>query len=226
MVSVSAATATERTAMIRRLEPVGESLAAVLERHGVRQGAVAELPWLLGIVLQVCDVAIREHARGRMHCDVAPCNVLIDSSGQVSMLEARFLSGDGLRSTEYMAPEQAWGRCRDFDARTDVYGIGGIVYAILTRAPPHRAASSSAALVLARAGAIRAPQELCAGRALPSELCRIVERALSASPSDRHPSVALLKQEIERFMCGTAHALPARALPMRVPAAHASTGSN
>jgi hypothetical protein len=48
---------------------------------------------------------------------------------------------------------------------------------------------------------VKPPQELCPDRQLPAALCRIASRALSASPADRYPSIALLKQDLERFMC-------------------------
>ena len=99
-----------------------------------------------------------------------------------------------------MAPEQAWGRRQDFDARTDVYGIGGILYAILTRTAPHDGGSASADLALAKCGTVCAPREVCPERSLPPALCRIALRALSANPSDRHPSVEVLKHDIEHFL--------------------------
>jgi serine/threonine protein kinase len=162
------------SAKMRAVNHPSETLAAVLDRLGERPRTSAELEWLLGFVLQVCDDAILAHGRGRMHYDLEPRNVLIDSRGQVSMLDA-------LGTVEYMAPEQAWCRRRDFDARTDVYGIGGIMYAILTRTAPHRGGSAVADLVLARAGTIRAPEDVCPERSLPPELYRIALRALSAS---------------------------------------------
>ena len=71
---------------------------------------------------------------------------------------------NALGTAAYMAPEQAWGRRHDFDARTDVYGIGGILYAILTRTAPHDGGSASADLALAKGGTVCAPREACPER--------------------------------------------------------------
>lgn len=174
-----------------------ETLASALERLGGRALQSPELDWLLGIVLQVCDAAACARSRGLVHRDPEPRNVMVDSCGQVHLFDG----GVALGTPEYMAPEQAWGRCRDFDARTDVYGIGGILYEILTRTSPHHGGSASIDLAEARSGTVCAPQQACPERSLPPALCRIASRALSANPSERHPSVEILKHDIERFLC-------------------------
>jgi len=65
---------------------------------------------------------------------------------------------------------------------------------------PHDGGSASADLALAKGGTVRAPREACPQRELPAALCRIAVRALSANPSDRHPSVEVLRHDIEHFL--------------------------
>jgi serine/threonine-protein kinase len=84
-----------------------------------------------------------------------------------------------------LAPEQAWGRRAEIDARTDVYGIGGLLYAILTRKPPHDGGRVELDLEMAKKGEVRAPQEITPSARLPPGLCRIAMRALSARPDER-----------------------------------------
>jgi len=174
-----------------------ETLATVLERLGGLALHAPELERLLGIVLKVCDVADSARSRGLVHWDLEPRNVMVEGGGQVHLFDG----GVALGTPDYMAPEQAWGRSRDLDARTDVYGIGGILYAILTMSPPHHGGGTSSDIASARNGTVCAPQEACPERALPFALCRIASRALSANPSDRHPSIEILRQDIERFLC-------------------------
>jgi serine/threonine-protein kinase len=101
-----------------------------------------------------------------------------------------------------MAPEQAWGRREDIDERTDVYGVGGLLYAILTLRPPHDGGDVHADLELAKRGIVRDPTQLARGRALPPGLRRIAMRALSSDPMHRHESVAVLRADLERFLRG------------------------
>ncbi len=182
--------------------PVGdvqheETLARVLERLGGQALYAPELKRLLAIVLKVCDAADSARSRGLVHWDLEPRNVMVGTCGEVRLFDG----GVALGTPDYMAPEQAWGRLRDLDARTDVYGIGGILYAILTLSPPHHGGGTCIDIASARNGTVCAPQEACPDRVLPFALCRIASRALSANPSDRHPSLDILRQDIERFLC-------------------------
>jgi eukaryotic-like serine/threonine-protein kinase len=199
----------------------GETLTDVIERLGSSAVSSAELERLLGIALKVCDAISFAHSRGVVHCDLKPSNVMVGSHGQVYVtdwgvamrrspvamqIENRPTAPIGasmlLGTPAFMAPEQAWGRHADIDERTDVYGIGGILYSLLTLSAPHDGGSSEADLALAKRGYVRPPQDVVGARPLPPGLCRIAMRALSADPAQRHPSVELLKRDIERFLRG------------------------
>jgi serine/threonine-protein kinase len=102
----------------------------------------------------------------------------------------------------YMAPEQAWGRREDIDERTDVYGLGGLIYAMLTLRPPHDGGDTDADLELAKRGIVRDPSQVVRGRELPPGLCRIAMRALAADPAHRYPSIGQMRSDLERFLRG------------------------
>ena len=183
----------------------------MLERLDARALQAAELDRLLGILLQVCDAAALAHRCGLIHGDLEPGNVRVGRGGQVHVSDASIVIGrqhasasngadDVLATPAYMPPEQAWNRRQDFDARTDVYAIGGMLYAMLTGTAPHAGGSASADLALAKCGTVCAPSEVCPERSLPPALCRIALRALSANPSERHPSAEILKHDIEHFL--------------------------
>jgi len=199
----------------------GETLHDMLDRIGPNALDAEHLEQLLGIVIKVCDALSFAHSRHIVHCDLKPSNVLVGSFGEVYLTDwgvaQRVERGGGdpnerptrpygdavlVGTPAYMAPEQAWGRREDIDARTDVYGVGGLLYAILTRRPPHDGGDVHADLELAKRGIVREPAQLARGRALPPGLCRIAMRALSASPSHRHESIAILRADIERFLRG------------------------
>ena len=136
--------------------PVAESLA---------------VEWSLGI----CDALAHAHERGIVHCDLKPANILLDENGRVRVTDfglARSLAGDpqGTARVEgtapFMAPEQAsrsWGR---IDERTDVYGIGVVLFALLPGRAPH------------------------VGRNLPDVLAQVVGPTPVVSPASLRPGLA------------------------------------
>ena len=125
---------------------------------------------LLNAFVSVCQAIAYAHSRNIIHRDLKPENVALDSYGQVIVLDwglakltGEFeiiescelgLSGNnsGIEQTQdgqvlgtpmYMAPEQASGRIDEIDERTDVYGLGAVLYAILTGAAPHEKTQES-----------------------------------------------------------------------------------
>lgn len=174
-----------------------ETLAGAIERLGARTLEPAELSWLIEIVLLACDVVARSHARGVIHGALNPSRIEHDGEGGVSVSGGcGELQAD---SSAYFSTEQAWGRRADFDARTDVYAFGGMLYAILTLRAPHDHASTELQLSSAQRGVVCAPQALCPERLLPPELCRIASRALATNACERYPSIAMLRQDLERL---------------------------
>src|SRR5262249_28645809 len=87
--------------------------------------------------------------------------------------------------------------------RTDVYGLGGILYFLLTQRAPHDSDSVEESLRLAKLGDVKPPSEVVSASArLPPLLCRIAMRALSPEPEDRYRNVSELKRDIEAFLHG------------------------
>jgi len=188
-----------------------------------------QLEGLLSAFLRVCDAVSFAHSRGVIHRDLKPSNVMVGSHGQVYVMdwgvallrEATRASahaplprvrGSGESQPEtagsltgtpsYMAPEQAWGWVSEIDERTDVYGLGGILYYLLTLRPPHDGQDAEQSLELARSGRVPLPGEINTATTLPPQLCRIAMRALSPARSERQATVAELKREVEAFMRG------------------------
>jgi serine/threonine-protein kinase len=199
----------------------GETLSAELERLGESALAGPELERLVGVVIKICDAVSFAHSRGVIHCDLKPSNVLIGSHGQVYLTDwgvalrrdvtesdageratRPFVQASLVGTPAYMAPEQAWGRREDIDERTDVYGLGGMLYALMTLRPPHDGGDSDRDLALAKLGKVPAPETVVPGRSLPPGLCAIAMRALSANPSQRQPSVEVLRGQLVEFLRG------------------------
>ena len=93
---------------------------------------------LLSAFVNVCHAIGHAHSRKVIHRDLKPENVVIDSFGQVIVIDwglAKVIDETSVESL--MAPEQAAGRLDELDPRTDIYGLGAILFAIVTGAAPH-----------------------------------------------------------------------------------------
>ncbi|MCO5169674.1 MAG: serine/threonine protein kinase [Planctomycetes bacterium] len=171
------------------------------------------------------------HARGVLHRDLKPENVLHDEQGaprladfglaRLQQAEALTATGDVLGTPAYMAPEQAEGR-RDLDARTDVYGLGAVLYRALTGRPPHAGATSMAALLAALAAAPPPPRALRPD--VPPWLEAVVLKALAPAPDQRWPSAEALGAALATGPAGAARRLPLAALALAALALAAVAG--
>jgi serine/threonine-protein kinase len=208
----------EKTEFVMKLVE-GETLSKRLKR---RKNA-DDLPRFLEIFLKVCDAIAFAHSRGVVHRDLKPANIMLGEFGQVYVMDwgcAHILRptssgqppegtpqrtivdepGMVIGTSAYMAPEQALGHTDEIDERTDVFGLGAVLYEILTGSPPYPGTDEEQSSELARTAKIRRPEEVEKMRTPPPGVSAIAMRALSARREDRYPSVTALRGEIERFL--------------------------
>jgi serine/threonine-protein kinase len=147
------------------------------------------------------------HACGLLHRDLKPANVLLGDDGTPRLVDFGLAAGVGsvalgeLSGTPaYMAPEQARPEPERVGARTDVFGLGAVLYFLLTGSPPHGGRDAAETLELARRCAITPPRDL--NPRVPRPLERICLRALSADPAGRQATAAELAAELGRFARG------------------------
>ena len=161
----------------------------------LRDGPLAP-PRAAAIVAQVGEALDAAHARGLIHRDVKPANVLVAGTGgseQAYLTDfglTRDVEGsDGLTKTgqwvgtlAYVAPEQIRGE--PVDARADIYALGAVLYQCLTGEPPFPVESELEAL----AAHLDEPPPRPSRSGAPRALDGVVERAMSKDPSRRFRS--------------------------------------
>jgi serine/threonine protein kinase len=108
------------------------------------------------------------------------------------------MQGQVLGTPSYMAPEQAEGRIEEIGRRTDVYGLGAILYEILAGCPPHSGASTSELLRRVREDEPAPPRE--SDPSTPRALEAICRKAMAKKPEDRYPSALALAEELKLWL--------------------------
>ncbi len=185
---------------------------------------------LVQILQQVAMGIDFAHSRGVVHRDLKPQNVMVGDYGEVLIVDwglakvlgrdteassledavstARAESGaDTLEGTVqgsifYMAPEQARGEVSSIDARTDVFGLGAILYRILAGSPVHLAPSVGAALAQARRCEVVPPSSRPTGGEIPPELETICLKALAKRREDRFPTAREFHDALQGYVEG------------------------
>jgi streptogramin lyase len=171
----------------------GADLRAVLRREGALAPARA-----LEIVSQIADALDAAHAKGLVHRDVKPSNVLIDERGHCYLADfgltqsasdrGQATDGPLLGTVDYVAPEQIRGD--EVAGGADVYALGGMLFECLTGEGPFRRASEVATLYAHLEE--DPPSASARNSALPAAIDAVFKRALAKDPEERHSSCAEL----------------------------------
>ena len=208
---------------------------------------------LLPHVVDAAQAVAYAHAHGVVHRDLKPSNVMVGEYGETVVVDwglAKHRSepdltpgiptlalrsdltqaGVALGTPAYMSPEQARGDLDAIDERTDVFGLGAMLYEVLTGAPPFEGADNQQLIEAVLAGRfvpvrVRSP-------AAPPELAAIAERALQSAPAQRYPDAAAMAGDLLAYRAGrrvgayTYGALELlRKFIVRNPALSAATGA-
>ncbi len=149
------------------------------------------------------------HRCGIAHLDIKPSNVLIDDRGEPRLIDfglahladawhEEVLEASSLRGTLYfMSPEQAQGLATAIDYRSDIFALGGLLFFLLTGAPPYPQCKFSE--LLRRVRACQWDQELLFHRHIPPTLRHCCLRAMDEDPSRRIPSAEAFARRLERY---------------------------
>lgn len=149
------------------------------------------------------------HAKGVIHRDIKPGNILVeDKSGEPYLTDfglARTVessqqltkTGFAVGTPNYMAPEQATGS-KDLDERADVYGVGALLYSIMTGRPPFQGPNALATMTSVINDP--APSVRAVATEAPEALDLILKKAMAKSRRDRYSSMSAFVAALETFL--------------------------
>lgn len=184
---------------------------------------------LLQSFIHVCKAIGYAHSRGIVHRDLKPDNIILGKHGEVYVVDwglAKILrqesadnvdlglssvvakvhqtqTGDVIGTPLYMSPEQAMGRKSIIDARADIYGLGGILYEMITNKAPHQTFPFDEPQIFLDHvidGRIPRPQSI--RPSCPHSIAAVCMKALARDPDDRYQTAEDLAKDVERFLVG------------------------
>lgn len=163
------------------------------------------------LLVKLADAVEFSHQEGIIHRDLKPGNVLLTSRGEPKITDfglAKWIdrdssstkTGELIGTPSYMAPEQTGHRTQSIDPASDVYGLGAILYEMLTGRPPFDTPDPIQTTILVRSEEPVSPRRL--QPTIPRDLETICLQCLEKSPQRRYASAAELGADLTRFLNG------------------------
>jgi serine/threonine-protein kinase len=167
----------------------------------------------LYVTAEVCRALAYAHAKvrdgkhlGIVHRDISPHNVLLSNEGEVKLTDFGIAKAQNRKEKSlgnmikgkisFMSPEQASGA--DIDARSDLFSLGTMLYAMITRRLPFDASTDYETLMLVKSGDYLPPETARPG--LNPELYRVIRKAMSKSAADRYQKAEEMLVDVEQVM--------------------------
>src|SRR6266478_8332096 len=161
------------------------------------------------LMAKVARIVHYAHEHGILHRDIKPGNILLDAKGEPHLTDfglARLVESDSsvthtldvLGTPSYMAPEQALGNNAAFSKITDVYGLGAVLYQLLTGQPPFAGGTTYETIKLLLDTEPKQPRLI--NPKIDRDLSTICLKCLEKDPKRRYASALALAEDLERWL--------------------------
>ncbi|HEY6153263.1 MAG TPA: protein kinase [Candidatus Udaeobacter sp.] len=165
--------------------------------------------WAANLIARLARTVHYAHERGVLHRDIKPGNILVNAEGQPYLTDfglARLVEAtdsvtrtrETLGTPSYMAPEQADGQTDRITNATDVYGLGTVLYHLLTGHPPFAGGTAYQTIRLLLETEPRHPRLW--NPKLDRDLSTICLKCLEKDPQRRYPTALALAEDLERWL--------------------------
>jgi tRNA A-37 threonylcarbamoyl transferase component Bud32 len=182
--------------------------------------------YFLNILIKICDAIKFAHAKGVIHRDIKPENIMIGEFGEVLLMDwgsakvkgsadvdtsnvvtirkdtnvLNTLDGTMIGTPLYMSPEQALGAINEYDIRTDVFGVGAVLFKMLTNQPPAKGTSEEEVLRDVVHNPTPNPKDTERGKHISREVQHICMQAIAREKEDRYQTIEEMQIDITQYI--------------------------